>query len=604
MEKRSIIVIIIVFIILLVWPLMFNRKKQSTPIPPKKQEIVQKKEESPKSVISETKIIKDVPKDSIITVETPLYSAKLTTDGARIISWQLKDYANRGGEPGNINLILSHAQNCLVLQFDDPKIQKEIENKRWMSDKKAIILENGANETISFTNSISSGINIIKKMTFYSDNYIVDVDINFLKPSKGNASIGKYSILWGPGIAEDELISPQELANDGPITLLITEKSLKIIKHWQRSGFGCFGGKQVRIPAQDGPILWTCFASKYFTTVLIPNSDPWWSAIDKAGSRYRVETSASETSASPKDVWKNWGNTTTIGLTVPPTISQDQSFRVYIGPKKWEILRNIKRSDNPNENLRLGKLIDFGTFSVLGKATLWLIQLFYKVGKNYGVSIILVSVLIKILYLPLTQKSFNSMNKMQELQPKIAALREKYRDDPQRLNKETMKIYKQHGASPLGGCLPLLLQIPVFWALFSTLRGAVELRGAVFINGWINDLSLPDTVASISGFPIRILPLLMTGSALAQQLIFGTGSPGQSNKTMALMPVFMLFIFYGMPSGLVLYWLCNDIFSFGHRYLIKHLQEGKDKSTENEGKARNENKAKTKELINTRKEKK
>ncbi|NMC41245.1 MAG: membrane protein insertase YidC, partial [Bacteroidales bacterium] len=246
-------------------------------------------------------------------------------------------------------------------------------------------------------------------------------------------------------------------------------------------------------------------------------------------------------------------------------------------------------------------------FSPLGKATLWLLQLFYKAGNNYGIAIILVSALIKVIYLPLTQKSFNSMNKMQELQPKLNALREKFRDDPQRLNKETMKLYKQNGASPWGGCLPLLLQIPVFWALFSTLRGAVELRGAVFIAGWINDLSLPDTIATISGFPIRILPLLMTGSSLAQQLFFGTGGTGQSNKTMALMPVFMLFIFYGMPSGLVLYWLCNDVFSFGHRYLIRQKQDEtktEDQQAENEGKKKNMGNAKNKGSLNNRKEKK
>ena len=191
------------------------------------------------------------------------------------------------------------------------------------------------------------------------------------------------------------------------------------------------------------------------------------------------------------------------------------------------------------------------------------------------------------------------MGKMQELQPKFNELREKYRDDPQRLNKETMKLYKQYGASPFTGCLPLLLQIPVFWALFSTLRGAVELRDAVFISGWINDLSQPENIATIAGFPIRILPLLMTGSSLSQQFIFGTGSPGQNNKMMAFMPVFMLFIFYGMPSGLVLYWLCNDVMTFAHRYFIKQRQDKiakekeEDEGNKNYG-AKNKNGAKDK----------
>ncbi|MGB9597955.1 MAG: membrane protein insertase YidC, partial [Candidatus Poribacteria bacterium] len=269
-------------------------------------------------------------------------------------------------------------------------------------------------------------------------------------------------------------------------------------------------------------------------------------------------------------------------------------YQAYIGPKKWSILHSINSLDS-SENLKLGKMINFGAFTPLGKATLWLLQEFYKLGKNYGISIIFVSILIKLLYLPLTQKSFNSMNKMQELQPKFNELKEKYRDDPQRLNKETMKLYKQYGASPLGGCLPLLLQIPIFWALFSTLRGAVELRGAMFIPGWIPDLSLPDTVAVIAGIPLRILPLIMTGSTLAQQFIFGTGNPGQNSKLMAFMPVFMLFIFYGMPSGLVLYWICNDIFTFAHRYIIKLRQDKKQNESHEEMKNGSNNRPKTKQ---------
>ena len=142
-----------------------------------------------------------------------------------------------------------------------------------------------------------------------------------------------------------------------------------------------------------------------------------------------------------------------------------------------------------------------------------------------------------------------------------------------------MKLYKQQGVNPMGGCLPMLFQLPVFWALFSTLRNAVELRGAVFIPGWVNDLSLSDTVARIGGFPINILPLLMTGTMLLQQLLFSPGSQGQSNKMMAFMPLIFAFIFYGMPSGLVLYWLCNNVLAIGHQYMIRRQE---DTTTENQ----------------------
>jgi len=571
MEKRSIIAIVLVFLILLIWPFIFNRKKPSDVQPQQQQnEVIQKKEEKPKPKEPEPKITSNIPKGSIISVQTPLYEAQLTTNDANIVSWKLKEYMNRTGESGYINLIPAGLRQYLTIKFDDPGIQKELYSADWESDKKSLILKDtpGSQDSINFAYTTSKGMKILKKMTFYGDSYIVDIDIEVQGPI-----VSGYNLVWGGGIVEDGVISTQELANEGPIAMLRTDKGSKLIKHWQKSGFGCVGSKQIRIPRQEGPIYWIGFASKYFTAVLIPGNEPWWTALDKAGGRYTVDSSSNETSLSPKDVWQNWAGTTTIGLTVPSNNTENQKFRAYIGPKKWSILRDIRKRDNTEENLNLGKMINFGVFSILGKATLWLLQVFYSVGKNYGIAIIFVSVLIKIIYLPLTQKSFNSMNKMQELQPKLNALREKYRDDPQRLNKETMKFYKQQGASPLGGCLPILLQIPVFWALFSTLRGAVELRGAVFISGWVNDLSLPDTVASIYGFPIRILPLLMTGSTLAQQFIFGTGSPGQNNKMMALMPVFMLFIFYGMPSGLVLYWFCNDIFSFVHRFLIKRSQK-------------------------------
>lgn len=602
MDKRSIIAIAMVFVILFLWPLLFSNRKKNTAIPPpKEQQIVQKQEEKSKTDVTEpksaSKIVSNWQQGTITTVQTPLYEAKLTSDGARIVSWKLKKYFNRTGDLGEFNLISNTAQKCLTIQFHDPKLQEEMSKALWKPDKQMLNIENNGYDsgTVEFKYTTSDGIEVFKKMTFSKDSYLVDLNVSFYNPTSQTVKLSGYDLCWGNGINEDTLVPTMELAKDGPAVLLKTEKGAKLMKHWQRSGFGCFGGKQTLLPngqEYEGPIYWVDFSGKYFAAVLIPGNDSWWSEPKQSGKRYTVTTGTNDASVSPNNVWHTWGDSTTIALTKREFAllagkTESDGFQAYVGPKKWNILRNIKIKDS-SESLKLGKMIDFGIFTPLGKATLWLLQLFYNLGKNYGISVILISVLIKILYLPLTQKSFNSMNKMQELQPRFNELREKYRDDPQRLNKETMKIYKQQGANPLSGCLPLLLQIPVFWALFSTLRGAVELRGAVFIAGWINDLSLPDTVAAFSGFPIRILPLILTGSTLAQQLLFGTGSaPGQSNKMMALMPVFMLFIFYGMPSGLVLYWLCNDAFTFGHRYIIKRSKDKKEKD-ENERKLKNE----------------
>jgi len=587
MDKRYILAIILVFLILFLWPLLFSRKKPRVETPPQKeQQTVQKQETKPKP-ITVPKIVSNWQKGEITTIQTPLYEAKLVSDGARIVSWKLKNYTKRTDKSELIDLIPNTAQKCLTIQFYDPDLQDEISKATWKPDKKTLDLEKGelSQGTVDFVYTTSNGIEISKKMTFSKDSYLVDIDVSFRNLSSNITNVSGYDLCWGPGLIEDELVPHAELATDGPAVLLRTDKGAKFVKYWQKSGFGCFGGKPTLLPSgqePEGPLYWVDFSGKYFAAVLIPGKDSWWTETKQSGKRYSVTTGASDATVSPNNIWSTWGDSTTIALTrrdfsLPVGESKTNNFQAYVGPKKWSILQNINAKDS-GENLKLGKMIYFGTFTPLGKATLWLLQTFYNVGKNFGIAIILISVLIKLLYLPLTQKSFNSMNKMQELQPKFNELREKYRDDPQQLNKATMKLYKQYGASPLSGCLPLLLQIPVFWALFSTLRGAVELRGAVFIAGWVNDLSLPDTIAAIAGIPIRILPLLMTGSTLAQQLYFGTGStgsPGANNKLMAFMPVFMLFIFYGMPSGLVLYWFCNDIFTFGHRFIIKRNKDKK-----------------------------
>lgn len=569
-------------------------------------------------------------------------------------------------EPRYIDLIpqnsVPHAsRKWLAMQFHDPEIQDEMEDVQWTPSKEMVNLQDveGAQDSVEFSYITSTGLGISKKMTFSRDSYVVDIDIAFRNQSSERMTLGGYKLLWGAGFEKDDMIADMELAKEGPMALVRTEKGMKLKRHWDKTGFACFGGKHVRVPVpgkeilfsmglelqrdlengnvserlrqrftdnniplpqnvtiqaksgQDSwvlyddvagsilcviekeddslyiykkatPISWVAFAGKYFVAALIPGNEAWWSDAATIGKRYEVVTTLANTTLAPalppKDVWNQWGKYTSIALVQPefsvaPGEIVSHTFRVYVGPKKWDLLRNVTGRGDAAEPLGLGKMINFGMFSPLGKATLWLLKMFYRLTNNYGVSLILLTVLIKIVYFPLTQKSFKSMNKMKGLQPKIAALKEKHRDDPQRLQKETMKLYKQHKVNPMGGCLPMVFQLPVFWALFATLRGAVELRGATFIPGWVTDLSLPDTIARIGGFPINILPLLMTGTMLLQQLLQGNPSQGQNNKMMAFMPLIFAFIFYGMPSGLVLYWLCNNILAIGHQYLLKRQEE-------------------------------
>ena len=197
----------------------------------------------------------------------------------------------------------------------------------------------------------------------------------------------------------------------------------------------------------------------------------------------------------------------------------------------------------------------------------------HKVIPNYGVVLIIFSILIKIIVYPLTRKSYQSMRAMSSLQPKLKALKEKHAKDPQKLNKATMALYKEEGVNPMGGCLPMLIQMPLLFALFRVFRSTIELRGEPFML-WITDLSAPDTLFEIGGFPINILPLLMGISMLLQQRMTPTtGQAGQQKQMMYFMNIFFIFIFYKFPSGLNLYYtLFNVLTILQQKYLTPQQQ--------------------------------
>ena len=208
---------------------------------------------------------------------------------------------------------------------------------------------------------------------------------------------------------------------------------------------------------------------------------------------------------------------------------------------------------------------------------LWVLNFFYGIIKNYGVAIILLTLLVKVVSYPLTRKGYKSMQAMQKLQPLLTEIREKHRDDPQKLNKATMQLYKEHGVNPFGGCIPWIPQIPVFIALFALLGSAVELRGAPFCL-WIDDLASPDTLFTLPftipfiGDAFRLLPLVNGLTTWLQQKTSGGMAPTTNNmqaKILQFMPLFFVFILYNFASGLVIYWTCNNIFTIGQHYLPK-----------------------------------
>ncbi len=257
------------------------------------------------------------------------------------------------------------------------------------------------------------------------------------------------------------------------------------------------------------------------------------------------------------------------GVTLKPGETSELSFNVFAGPKKYETVRRLEDQFNNRIDLVMGF---GGWYGPISKALLvTMIWLNDAVKLPFGLIVVLITVVLKMLFWPLTRASTRSMKRMQELQPQMKALQAKYKDDPAKLQSKTWEFYKKNKVNPLGGCLPMLLQIPIFFGFFGMLRNAIELRGAHFL--WINDLSQPDTLFIVPGFnfPINPMPLLMAGAQFWQASLTPP-SPGMDpaqQKMMRYMPLLMVFIFYGYPSGLALYWTVSTLLTVLQTKLTK-----------------------------------
>jgi YidC/Oxa1 family membrane protein insertase len=296
---------------------------------------------------------------------------------------------------------------------------------------------------------------------------------------------------------------------------------------------------------EKGPVKWVSADSKYFAWIAIPERE--WTV----GKAALLGENGAVLSVADTAAILQGGETVRGGV------------KVFAGPKQSDLLAAAGTG--------LEELIDYGWFALLAKPLVFLMKASNRVTGNYGIDIILLTILIKILFFPLTQKSMGSMRKMQELAPVLNKLKEKYKGDMQRINQETMNLYKTYKINPLSGCLPMLAQIPVFIALYKGLLATIELRHAPFFL-WINDLSAPEYLwdIQVAGFilPIRLLPLLMGVSMYFQQKMTPSMSMDpMQQKLMLFMPVIFTFMFWGFPAGLVVYWLVNNILSIGQQYL-------------------------------------
>ena len=499
-------------------------------------------------------------------VQTNLYDITFVVEDAIAQEWMLREYPNRSGgvEPW-MNLIPKTAARCL--RIDIPELRNDLMRAVWKADKTdPLILTAGQRQaTLTFSTQIGD-LKISKAFTFFPDSYYVDLNLIFENLS--DQPLKQYKLYWGPGINADLL--PHELKsggkgsrgskNEGAIGYTASANKNKLVKELGES------------EATD-KALWAGLNSKYFAALMIP--DPSLNAHYQSEILHDNGPTPDLAILAPKE-----GASLIISsLPIDPHRSRTDSFRIYVGPKKSAILKEIQAPGAPEFSLGLTRIIDLGfdLFEPIALVMLWLLNFFHRVIGNYGIAIILLTLLTKVVFYPLTHKGHKSMKEMQKLQPLLAELKEKYRDDPQKLNRATMRLYKEQGINPLGGCIPWIPQIPIFWALFAVLGNAIELRGEPFFL-WIDDLTAPDLLFSLPftipfiGNAVRFLPVFNGLTTFLQQRFMGNMTPTTDNmqaKIMQFLPLIFVFVFYNWASGFVLYWTCNNVFTMGQQYLTQ-----------------------------------
>lgn len=514
--------------------------------------------------------VEERPDDTKVNVQTDNYSIVFNEKLAIAKRWQLNHFPDRTDTANTpLNLIPENALNCLALRFANSQIQLDALRAVWKADKSEIDITDGQDTaTLTFITTIGDKLQVVKQFTFKPDTYFVDMAIAFQNISDqpllmGGAELANgYELQWGRGINADLL--PHE------------KRSGKRGRRGQEGAKAYIGeGKPERKLKADqamATVLWAGMDSQYFSALMIP--DPELAATYKLTETPQANTATDISVTAPTDT----ASLVLRSFYLEPQQKQMHTFRLYVGPKDDTILKSIETPNAPDNPLRLSKIIDFGFFWFIAWGMLWIFKGLHAVFGNYGLAIILLTALVKLISYPFTRKAHNSMKKMQQLQPQLLELKEKYRDDPQKLNRATMRLYKENGVNPLGGCIPWLPQIPIFWALFALLGSAVELRGAPFLL-WIDDLSAPDTLIELPfTIPllvteidaVRLLPIINGLTTWLQQKFVGNMTPTTDNmqaKLMQFMPLIFIFIFYNWASGFVLYWLCNNVFTIAQQYL-------------------------------------
>ncbi len=541
MENNNKNLIVAVFLMLGVYFLFMtfsnspeNLSSVSVPVE-QKQSVVNEVEAPPLTQTSEanqTQALESVDVQDVL-VETDLYTAVFTNVGARLKSFKLKKYYETA-EPDSSLVSVVDVTNprsaTLRLQGLNGLQLSSEEIYSIPSGSTSISLSGHEQKQLVFSYTTSTGIVVDKVFMLDASSYAIGLDVK-IENKSSTALHGELELsLVQKWTEEDE---PKESMVFAGTATYIDESVEKVE----------VDDIVEEKPSYNSSAVWTAFENKYFMSALVP-LDPFTDV------RIQHKSSLVENIITTPLQTLNSGG------------SAVYSFISYFGPRDKAVLETVGND--------LPKAINYGFFDPIASPLMTVLNYFYGIFGNYGVAIILLTVIIKLLFWPLTHKSYASMKSMQKLKPEMDKIKEKFKNDRARQGQETMALYKEHRVNPMGGCLPMVIQIPVFFALYRSLYEAIELRHAPFMF-WITDLSAADTLISDAmglGFALGPLPLIMGFTMFIQQKMTPTNADPNMAKMMLFMPVIFTFMFLSFPSGLVIYWLINNVLTIAQQYYI------------------------------------
>ncbi|HEY5513014.1 MAG TPA: membrane protein insertase YidC [Geomonas sp.] len=530
MEKRLIIAVLLSIGVLYAYSFIFPSAKPQLPgSPAAKQAAISSASIAPATGVAAQPVPAQQPLAGVaqqvanardITVETDLYRAVFSTQGAGLKKLVLKKYKENLGPQGKDIVLVDESAPGRYALLSDSREFGIAPTAVFNATADNLKLAPGSKGTLEFTTVTPQGVSFKKSYSFSGDAYRiglteelqntgaakVDGTLHLLQNDRVmvHKGEGRYEV-YGPSNLSDNKVNTDKLDN------------------------------LLKTPAQyDKGVIWSAFADKYFVEAVIAEK----------GSIAAVRMSRPGSDALLRDI-------STPVISVAPGQSASVAYSLYYGPKDLDILKA--------QGNRLEEVIDYGWFGPVSKPLIYALKFLYKYTGNYGFAIIIITFILKLLFFPLTHKSYKSMKEMQKLQPKMAELKEKFKNDRDAMNKAVMELYKTHKVNPMGGCLPMVVQIPVFFGLYRALMYSIELRHAPFML-WIIDLSAKD--------PYYVTPIVMGVTMFIQQKMTPSNMDPVQAKMMLALPVVFTFMFLSFPSGLVIYWLVNNVLTIAQQMYI------------------------------------